>query len=179
MFAGKTSEIQSVVRRYECIRWPVLVLKPDIDNRYENGAAAIINHDREEIPASAVSVDGLRDVLNWNQFRECRAVVVDEGQFFQGCLVDFVREAVDTFGKHVHVVGLDGDAGRRPFGDMLALVPLADRVEKKKALCKRCNDGTEAIFTRAFAQRAEQVAVGGAEMYEPVCRRHFLADPID
>jgi thymidine kinase len=176
MFAGKTSEIQGVVRRYQCLGKSVLVLTADIDNRYQSDVAAIINHDRTAIPARAVPIDGLAGVLTWPEFTAATALVIDEAQFFRGCLLDFVRATVDEHGKHVTVVGLDGDADRRPFGDVLALVPLADSVAKLTALCRHCGDGTAAIFTRARAARdasGGQVAVGGAEMYEPVCRRHF------
>lgn len=175
MFAGKTSEIQSVVRRYACLDKSVLVLKPDNDNRYETDIIAIINHDKVEIPARAVGRRSLMDVLAWPEFTTATAVVVDEAQFFVDCLIPFVRAAVDRAGKHVVVVGLDGDAEQRPFGDVLPLIPHADYVEKKTALCRRCGDGTAAIFTRALAPRDEQVAVGGAEMYEPVCRKHYSA----
>lgn len=174
MFAGKTSEIQSAVRRYTCLGKAVLVLTADIDNRYQaDGVVAVVNHDRVAVPARGVPIEGLREVLGWPEFAAAAAVVVDEAQFFVGCLVDFVRAAVDVHGKHVIVVGLDGDAQQRPFGDVLALVPHADSVEKKTALCRRCGDGTAAIFTRALAVQEGQVAVGGADMYEPVCRRHF------
>lgn len=175
MFAGKTSEIQGVVRRNQCLGREVLVLTADIDNRYQSDVAAIINHDRTAIPARAVSVDGLAGVLGWPEFAAASAIVIDEAQFFRGCLVEFVRAAVDEHGKHVTVVGLDGDAERRPFGDVLTLVPLADSVVKLTALCKLCGDGTPAIFTRALRQSDTQVAVGGADLYEPVCRRHFGA----
>jgi len=92
-------------------------------------------------------------------------------------LIPFVQAAVDEHGKHVVVVGLDSDADRQPFGDVLALASLADSIEKKTALCRRCGDGTLAIFTRAVVSVAKegQIAVGGADMYEPVCRRHFLS----
>lgn len=173
MFAGKTSEIQSAVRRYTCLGKAVLVLTADIDNRYQDAVTAVVNHDRVAVPARGVDVRGLREVLTWPEFAAATAVVVDEAQFFVGCLVDFVRAAVDVHGKHVIVVGLDGDAAQRPFGDVLALIPHADFVEKKTALCRRCGDGTAAIFTRALVVQEGQVAVGGAEMYEPVCRRHF------
>jgi thymidine kinase len=173
MFAGKTSEIQSTVRRYHCLGKEVLVLTADIDNRYQSAVTAIVNHDRASVPASGVAVDGLMEVLNWPTFAAAAAVVVDEAQFFRGCLVSFVRAAVDVHGKHVVVVGLDGDARQEPFGDVLQLIPHADSVEKKTALCRNCGDGTPAIFTRRFVAAADQVAVGGAEMYEPVCRRHF------
>ena len=175
MFAGKTSEIQGVVRRNQCLGRAVLVLTADIDNRYQSDVASIINHDRTAIPARAVPVGELATVLAWPEFAAASAIVIDEAQFFRGCLVDFVKTAVDEHGKYVTVVGLDGDAERRPFGDVLTLVPLADSVVKLTALCRYCGDGTPAIFTRARAARpaSEQVAVGGADMYEPVCRRHF------
>jgi thymidine kinase len=173
MFAGKTSEIQSVVRRYACLGKSVLVLKPDNDNRYETDIIAIINHDKVEIPARAVGRNNLMDVLAWPAFAAATAIVVDEAQFFVDCLSPFVRAAIDVAGKHVVVVGLDGDAEQRPFGDVLTLIPHADYVEKKTALCCRCGDGTPAIFTRAIGARGAQVAVGGAELYEPVCRKHY------
>lgn len=175
MFAGKTSEIQSVVRRYARLGKSVLVLTADIDNRY-SAEAAIVNHDRAAIPARAVPVaGGLMDVLGWDDFRTATAIVVDEAQFFVGCLIPFVRAAVDEWGKHVVVVGLDSDAEQRPFGDVLALMAHADTIEKKTALCLRCGDGTAAIFTRRLRPRGTDgvVEVGGADIYEPVCRRHF------
>jgi thymidine kinase len=171
MFAGKTSEIQSVVRRYGCLGKNVLVLTADIDTRYQRDS--LVNHDQTAIPAHGVAITGLLDVLGWPAFAESTAVVVDEAQFFVGCLIPFVRAAVDQHGKHVVVVGLDSDAERKPFGDVLALVAQADSIEKKTALCRRCGDGTPAIFTKALAVKEVQVAVGGADMYEPVCRRHF------
>lgn len=172
MFAGKTSEIQSVVRRYTCLGKTVLVLTADIDNRYAAGGA-IVNHDRTALPAHGVDVRGLVGVLDWPEFAGAAAIVVDEAQFFVGCLVDFVRRAVDVYGKHVVIVGLDGDAAQRPFGDVLALIPHADTVEKKTALCLTCGDGTPAIFTRALGTHEAQVEVGGAERYAPVCRKHY------
>lgn len=175
MFAGKTSEIQSIVRRYGCLGASVLVLTADIDNRYQSRVAAIVNHDRFSVPAKAVPVDGLAAVLEMADFASATAVVVDEAQFFVGCLIPFVRAAVDRHGKHVIVVGLDSDADQKPFGDVLALMAHADTIEKKTALCRRCGDGTPALFTKKIGgdPEAGQVAVGGAEMYEPVCRRHF------
>ena len=177
MFAGKTSEIQRIVRRYGRLGRSVLVLTADIDNRYATNA--IVNHDQTALPARAVSVrGGLLDVLTWPSFAAATAIVVDEAQFFEGCLIPFVREAVDRHGKHVIVVGLDSDAERRPFGDVLALMAHADEIEKLTALCLRCGDGTPAIFTRrvrgaARSAGAGPVEVGGADLYEPVCRRHF------
>jgi len=202
MFAGKTSEIQSVVRRYGCLGKKVLILTADIDTRYKRDS--VVNHDQNAIPAHGVDIRGLMEVLTWSDFTDATAVVVDEAQFFVDCLIPFLCAEVDQYGKHVVVVGLDSDAERRPFGDVLTLATQADSIEKKTALCRRCGDGTAAIFTKALAApvprmqalaapvprmqalaapvprmqalaaKSEQVAVGGADMYEPVCRRHFL-----
>jgi thymidine kinase len=176
MFAGKTSEIQSVVRRYKCLEKPVLVLTANIDTRFldPGSAMAVVSHDRTSVPARAVGVKDLMEVLSWSCYAEATAIVIDEAQFFQGCLIPFVRAAIQD-GKHLTVVGLDSDAEQNPFGDVLALGALADSIEKKTALCKRCGDGTAAIFTRALGSRSGQVEVGGAELYEPVCRRHYHA----
>lgn len=175
MFAGKTSEIQSVVRRYKCLEKPVLVLTADIDTRFldPGSAMAVVSHDRTSVPARAVDVNNLLMVFGWTCYKEATAIVIDEAQFFKG-LFAFVKVALQD-GKHLTVVGLDSDAEQQPFGEVLAIGALADSIEKKTALCKRCGDGTEAIFTRALGSRTGQVEVGGAELYEPVCRRHYHA----
>ena len=63
MFAGKTSAIQSVVRRYTSIGKTTLVLTADIDTRYQESADAVINHDRSSVSATAIHVDHLAGVL--------------------------------------------------------------------------------------------------------------------
>ena len=109
------------------------------------------------------------------EFLKADLVIVDEAQFFPD-LKQFVEYASDHLGKDVLVVGLDGDAERRPFGQILDCIPLADTVTKLKAFCKMCGDGTEAIFSlcRRHQEKTEHVLVGGAETYEAVCRKHYL-----
>jgi thymidine kinase len=133
----------------------------------------VTSHDKTSIPAIYVGVHGLVDVLAWPDFKDSDVVVIDEAQFFIGCLATFVQIAVDIYKKHVVIVGLDSDANRKPFGDVLAVMSMADSIEKKTALCKRCGDGTAAIFTRSITHHAAQVTVGGADLYEAVCRKHF------
>jgi thymidine kinase len=118
--------------------------------------------------------------LETTDYQQSRLVVVEEAQFFAD-LVPFVTRAVDTDGKHVVVVGLDGDAERKPFGRVLDLVPFADRITKLTAMCKLCADGTAAIFTYAAADDAAasaamgEACVGAADKYMPMCRKHYLA----
>ena len=168
MFAGKTSAIQAIVRRYRSIHRPTLVLTAAIDTRYQ--ANCVVSHDRADLPAMAIDIDLLHAVAQIDEFKAAFAIVVDEAQFFTG-LYDFVMTCLNH-GKHVVVVGLDSDADRIPFSHVLDLVALADTVEKKTALCGHCRDGTPAIFTRRIGTKGDRIAVGGADMYEPTCRAH-------
>jgi thymidine kinase len=173
MFAGKSSALIARVRRARALGWKTLLLTSDLDTRYNVGKVChVITHDKDRV--DAVGVLGLMTCLGTPEYEEARLIIIEEAQFFVD-LVAFVLHAVEKSGKDVVVVGLDGDSDRRPFGSLLELVPLADTVTKLTALCKRCGDGTEALFSAAFAGTAKpQVHVGGEESYEPLCRRHYL-----
>lgn len=177
MFAGKSSAIQSIIRRHQALGWPVFVITHSMDTRYTS-EPMIVNHDKQMLPA--VATDKLMPMLEHPGYQTSRLVVIEEAQFFPD-LIPFINSVVDTDGKHAVVVGLDGDAERRPFGRVLDLIPLADRVTKLTAMCKRCRDGTPAIFTFAHTNKAESSAIAGVpcvgadEQYVPLCRKHYLA----
>jgi thymidine kinase len=59
-------------------------------------------------------------------------------------------------------------------GEILDLIPYADKYTKLCALCKYCNDGTIAIFSKRIKNEASQVLIGGSDLYVSVCRNHFL-----
>jgi len=42
-----------------------------------------------------------------------------------------------------------------------------------KALCKTCNDGTSAVFTKKMITNNNIIEVGGSELYSAVCRKHY------
>lgn len=177
MFAGKSSAIQSIVRRHQSLGWKVFVITNSMDTRYSD-SPMIVNHDKQMMPA--VATDKLMPMLETQEYKESRLVVVEEAQFFPD-LIPFIEAVVDSDGKHAVVVGLDGDADRRPFGHVLDLVPMADRVTKLTAMCKHCGDGTPAIFTFAHNTDTEAaiasgsvINVGADEKYVPLCRKHFL-----
>lgn len=177
MFAGKSSAIQSIVRRHQALSWPVFVITHSDDTRYSL-EPAIVNHDGLAMPAYATS--HLASVISHPEFLTSKLVIIEEAQFFTG-LVPFVLHAVDDLKKHVVVVGLDGDVLRRPFGAILNLVPYCDKITKLTAMCKLCGDGTPAIFTAAVDPGAADSAVrglpcvGAGDKYAALCRRHFIA----
>jgi len=169
MWAGKSSYIIGKIRRYRAIGWEVLVIANPLDNRY--GSQIVSSHDKEQV--SALAVSDLESLFEEKSYKCAQLIVVEEAQFFKG-LYAFVKQAVERDGKHVVCVGLDGDAQRQPFGEILSLIPLCDNVEKIKSLCAECGDGTPALFSHRFTPSKEQIQVGAETTYKPLCRKHFL-----
>jgi len=169
MFAGKSSAILQIVNRHKSIGHRVMIISHSIDARYSKNNF-IVNHDGSKIPC--YKTNNLEKYILTEEFAECQIIIIEEGQFFKD-LYNFVSKAVDTYKKNVIVVGLDGDADRKPFGQILELIPICDTVEKLTALCATCADGTPALFTYCKKEKNEQVCVGGSDMYMPLCRKHF------
>ena len=187
MFSGKSSYLLSTIRKYKEIGWSVFIITSSFDKRYSTDAK-IVNHNQEFAMANA-AVKNLKDISDNPLYLDAKVIIIEEGQFFEG-LVEFVLEAVETFEKHVIVAGLDGTASRKPFGELLNLIPYCDNIIKLKAFCKKCNDGTEALFTSNKSTITSTIDVGkinnfthinnsvinvgGNDKYEALCRKHFL-----
>ena len=120
-----------------------------------------------------MAISDLSTLLEQSPYKQARLLVIEESQFFTG-LYDFVKVAVERDGKHVVCVGLDGDANREPFGEILRLIPLCDNVEKIKSLCAECADGTPALFSHRITESQTQIQVGAEDTYKPLCRKHYL-----
>ena len=172
MFAQKTTELLRRVRRYKSIGYKVLVVNFIGDKRY--GEDCVASHDRDI--QKAVCVDKLKEVDALVRSGEYNVIAIDEGQFFTD-LYEHITEWSDKLPVHIVISGLDGDSERKPFGDMLRLIPYAEEVERLNAFCSVCKDGTAAVYSKYFGEAEKDengVAIGGAEAYRPVCRRHFI-----
>ena len=172
MFAGKSSTIIRLVNRYKSIGKTICLVSYAGDTRY-NDDLYLWNHDALKIPCERWTE------LNSHRldpiFTSANIVIIDEAQFFPD-LKTFVQFAVETSSKHVIIVGLDGDADRKPFGQILDCIPLADDLFKLKSFCRLCSDGTEALFSYCTKKKTEQVQVGGADLYMPLCRKCYLQE---
>lgn len=172
MWSGKSTEAQRRIRRLQQIykEEDILIISHSWDNRY--GEQVISTHDKFQI--KCYSINSLGKIHETNAYHKCKEIFIEEAQFFKG-LKEFCLQAVDKDNKNVTVIGLDGDSNREPFGEILSLIPLADNYTKLKGLCKKCADGTEAIFTKRIVNNSNsQVLVGSEESFEAVCRYHYL-----
>lgn len=177
MFAQKTTELLRRIRKFESIGYRVLVINYSKDNRY--GSNIIASHD--VVTRDAVCIDKLAMIDKEVRSSHYDVVVVDEGQFFED-LYKYVTDWTDNLNIQVVIAGLDGDSNRQPFGDILKLIPFAEEVDRQTAFCAVCRDGTLAMYSKFTANCAKtistissQVVVGGAELYKPVCRKHYLS----
>lgn len=167
MFSSKTSSLLTYIERHKKLNGNVMVINHASDTRYKDGA--ICSHEQKY--HGCFMLNKLSDVPNMPEYKVCKLIVIDEAQFFDD-IRDFCIKAVDHDKKHVVVAGLDGDFKRRPFDNIVSIIPLADNIIKLKALCVYCNDGTDALFSQ-IKQGFKEGGVGSKEKYEPVCRKHY------
>lgn len=167
MFSGKTSELIRRLKRHRVIGDKVLVINSKKDVRNESDV--LQTHDKSTF--ECLKTNDLSDVVHTQMYFDATVVAIDESQFFEG-LRPFVEQALGDY-KHVILAGLDGDFRQRVFGELLALIPLADDVTKLTALCMKCMNGTLGPFTKRTVIDAKQELIGDCESYRAVCRRHL------
>ncbi|CAN6289025.1 unnamed protein product [Urochloa humidicola] len=170
MFAGKTTALLRRVQAEAGSGRTVALIKSDKDNRY--GLDSVVTHDGTKMGCWALSeLSNFHEKLGMEAYDKIDVIGIDEAQFFDD-LYDFCCKAADRDGKIVVVAGLDGDYKRKKFGSVLDIVPLADSVTKLTARCELC--GRRAFFTLRKTQDTKTELIGGADVYMPVCRQHYM-----
>ena len=167
MFSGKTSALINVAKMNKLFERKVLIINFEEDSRYSK-SNKITTHDNTSLDCLPCG----KDILLMNdvkEYRESEVICINEGQFFQN-LVQFCISACES-GKVVHVCGLDGDYLKRPFGEILNLIPHCETVYKLHAMCMGCKNGTLASFTKRIINSEQLVLIGSTESYMPVCRQ--------
>jgi len=168
MFSGKSTELMRRLKRYQVAQYKVMIVKYAKDVRYDE--EGIATHCGMKITAT-VSATRLEHITNNIVKEDYDVIGIDEGQFFPD--VVSWSEKMANEGKVVLVAALDGTFQRKPFGDILSLIPLAEDVTKLKAVCMNCFE--EAAFSKRITSDDEGKVevIGGADKYMAVCRACF------
>lgn len=66
--------------------------------------------------------------------------------------------------------------GRKSFGSILDIIPIADSVTKLTARCEVC--GKRAFFTLRKTDETKTELIAGSEVYMPVCRKHYVSGQV-
>jgi len=172
MFAGKTSRLISLAFANVIAGKNVVGFKPSNDTRHSKSNGLIITHDKHQFPAHILNKDApdrCFDVI-FKITPRPDVIIFDEAQFFDVKKFEtLIERMIYAWGYEVICAGLSQDSEGRIFGPMPYLLAVADNIINLKAVCAECK--TLHAATRTFRKdgSTEQVAVGGAELYEPRC----------
>lgn len=86
-------------------------------------------------------------------------------QFPQFSFIDWLACYSISLDLHITIIG------RRSFGSVLDIIPLANSVTKLTARCEIC--GKQAFFTLRKTKETQTELIGGVDVYMPVCRQHY------
>ena len=175
MYAGKSTELLRNINKYKILNKNIIVINHSYNNRY--GSNNLTTHDQKSY-SDCIVLSELSDLeKNYMElFNNCDVIVIEELQFFKDAFDNIVKW-IDQDKKTVIAAGLDGDFLRQPFGDVLRLIPYADKIYKLNSLCTKCGDGTHAHFSKRTVKDVsddEKILVGSYAVYEAVCRKHYL-----
>ena len=178
MFAGKSCELIRKIRILKVLKKNYLILKPKTDTRYIDGMVVSHNLDKEE----CIMVEKLSDIFTLDKYitNEIDTIFIDEGQFFSD-LEENVLLLVEKYNKNVIVAGLLVDSKRKQFGQILNLIPIADKLTPLSSMCLQCMNGTPVIFSHRNETIADPcdlsqgvVLIGESDIYSSVCRKHYI-----
>jgi thymidine kinase len=168
MFAGKTEELLRRIKRLEYAKQNILVFKPTIDNRYEQGH--VVSHDHNK--THSINISESKEILEYVK-KDTQVVAIDEIQFLDEAAVDICEYLADK-GLRVIVSGLDRDFRGEPFSFMPKLLSLAEYVTKLTAICVKCHTPatrTQRIINGKPAKFDDPIIlVGAKDSYEARCR---------
>ncbi|KAF8045401.1 hypothetical protein N665_5008s0001 [Sinapis alba] len=174
MFSGKSTSLLRRIKSEISAGRSVAMVKSSKDTRYAKDS--VVTHDGIGFPCWALpDLMSFPEIFGQDAYAKLDVIGVDEAQFF-GDLYEFCCKVADDDGKTVIVAGLDGDYLRRSFGAVLEIIPLADSVIKLTARCEVC--GKKAFFTLRKTCDTKTELIGGADVYMPVCRKHYVNNQV-
>ena len=160
MFAGKTSELIRRIKRYQYSKLKCIMIKSSLIE-----CDHVITHDL--ISYQAISTNNLYDIKS--KIIDYDVIGINEGQFFPD-LAQFCEEMANM-NKIIIVAALDGNYLRKPFGNVLDIIPLAESVIKLSAICIKCQN--DASFSKRITAETDEKLVGGSEIYTVLCRKCY------
>lgn len=175
MFSGKSSMLLNYERRFKIAKKNILTINHSFDVRYSE-EGKIVTHDKTRSLSEnhlSLTTEQLNKIIEnkYGNFENVDVMLIDEIQFFDN-LDEFIAHWTNA-GKTIIGAGLNSDYRKKPFPNMNNLFSIADKIVHICATCKCC--GEDAPFTKRLVNESkEQVVIGGAESYEPRCRKCFM-----
>ncbi len=182
MYSGKTSRLMKKITKLADLGMSVLYVNYSEYKRESYGDDRCSTHNSQFTHISPKIATLKKIQLNEIDISPYSVIGVDESQFFLD-LVPVVSRWVHGDRKIVFCAGLDGDFRRRPIGNLLGLISLANDYKKLSAKCHQCLEDSldnyivtsmvDAPFTARIVPGEEQKLIGGTDAYVPLCRYHY------
>ncbi len=176
MNAGKSTSLLQSSYNYRERGMNTLVMTASIDDRYGVGKVASRIGIESEAQVFA-SADNLIDLISTAHSAEhVHCVLVDECQFLSKEQVKQLTYVVDKMDIPVLCYGLRNDFQGELFSGSQYLLAWADKLVELKTIChcgRKANMVVRLDGNGRAMKEGEQVAIGGNESYESVCRKHF------
>ncbi len=174
MFSGKSSCILLKITQMADMGFNVLYINHIDDVRISESSDNIVSTHNSQYKSLSPLINTIKTASLHNiNVRDYQYIAVDEGQFFND-LYESVIIWITELGKNVMIASLDGDVYRRKFGQILDLIPYADKVKKLTAYCDICRENCGIIkiapFTGRICDSNEAKIIGGRDMYIAMCR---------
>lgn len=186
MFAGKTTSLIEAYKNSSVPNENKIVFKYANDTRYSNNAE-IVTHDNARIPCIMITeCADITKYLNttYNNLPSYKGTVteiyIDECQFLpdiftwiKGIKAQSNNLSIDT----IVIAGLDLDATGKPFTEAFKnVMEIADinySLSAKCYICSKPAQYTKLLKTENLNKMVNNVLIGGADLYQPVCEPHF------
>ena len=177
MFAGKSTKL--IDSYLDSSHKHKAVFKYAKDTRYSNDAE-IVTHNNQRIPCNMITkCYEINNHLN----QDITEIYLDEAQFFTDDLLDWLntlKTQPDTNIKNIYLAGLNLDARglvfSAAFNDVIDM--LANECHLLYSTCYICKDPAThtTLLTPEYNQQMENsnILIGGGDIYQPVCKTHFI-----
>lgn len=167
MFSGKTTELIRLVDRKRIAGKKCLIIKHMIDTRF-NTDNNVQTHSQISYEACDIKYFRVLTTVDIDYFKQnYHVVAIEEGHFFTNLCTYCNMMANNKI--DVIVSALDSSFKQELFKNVGELIAYAETVVKLTAVCMRCkqDDGS---FTIRNNGSTLDILVGGADIYESVCR---------
>jgi len=173
MFSGKTTFLIQVLTTLADLKFKVTYINNLKDiRRTESSDNTVTTHHSNFSHLSSKITPFKVNLLSEVDISSFDVIGIDESNFFDD-LVPVVLDWLNIHHKIIFIVGLDGDAFKRPIGHSLDLLTDSDFFIKLTAYCKYCLDSSDILpapFTGRLSNSSDSIVVGGSDLYVPLCR---------
>lgn len=173
MFSNKTTKLLEIISTASLVNLKCLYVNHISDNRSIKNFSTHNGLINVNYNFDTIKIGKLANHIS--TFIKYDIICFDEYQFYSGeSDTAIISDLVTKYSKYVVIASLHADSNKNPFGSVLKLIPIADDVEFKHAICSRCAKKkliVEASNTFKLSSEKNQILVGGRESYIPLCRK--------